>query len=247
VGERKRAWADGSQTARGWNPAYPASPVCVRFENLFLTTNHLERLDPALIRPGRVDLKELIDDATPHHGHADPRTGLHSFLDVGDELVAELGKLFGREVLLAQEAVDGWPELRRIAEMETAARQDGVDTRPRIALLSLGPEIVWSLVRFLSRKRSLWSRNRLLFTDWTRFAVGTLFGITPRRRSMAGPSCAGSQRWKRPRGRTASILDELVAELGKLFGREVLLVRIEAREQLGGLVRSRPSGALYSA
>ena len=32
---------------------------------IFLTTNHLERLDPALIRPGRVDLAMLIDDATP--------------------------------------------------------------------------------------------------------------------------------------------------------------------------------------
>lgn len=32
---------------------------------VFLTTNHVERLDPALIRPGRVDLVELIDDATP--------------------------------------------------------------------------------------------------------------------------------------------------------------------------------------
>lgn len=32
---------------------------------IFMTTNHLERLDPALIRPGRVDLLELIDDALP--------------------------------------------------------------------------------------------------------------------------------------------------------------------------------------
>ncbi|KAJ3557024.1 hypothetical protein NM688_g1697 [Phlebia brevispora] len=32
---------------------------------IFMTTNHLERLDPALIRPGRVDLPVLIDDATP--------------------------------------------------------------------------------------------------------------------------------------------------------------------------------------
>ncbi|KAG6833699.1 hypothetical protein H0H87_002896 [Tephrocybe sp. NHM501043] len=31
---------------------------------IFMTTNHLERLDPALIRPGRVDLSELIDDSS---------------------------------------------------------------------------------------------------------------------------------------------------------------------------------------
>ncbi|KAL6298207.1 BCS1 N terminal-domain-containing protein [Sparassis latifolia] len=32
---------------------------------IFLTTNHPERLDPALVRPGRVDLSVLLDDATP--------------------------------------------------------------------------------------------------------------------------------------------------------------------------------------
>jgi mitochondrial chaperone BCS1 len=32
---------------------------------IFMTTNHIERLDPALIRPGRVDLSELLDDADP--------------------------------------------------------------------------------------------------------------------------------------------------------------------------------------
>lgn len=32
---------------------------------IFMTTNHVEKLDPALIRPGRVDLNQLIDDATP--------------------------------------------------------------------------------------------------------------------------------------------------------------------------------------
>ncbi|KIK57671.1 hypothetical protein GYMLUDRAFT_61085 [Collybiopsis luxurians FD-317 M1] len=31
---------------------------------VFLTTNHIERLDPALIRPGRVDLTQYIGDAT---------------------------------------------------------------------------------------------------------------------------------------------------------------------------------------
>ncbi|KIM31796.1 hypothetical protein M408DRAFT_327221 [Serendipita vermifera MAFF 305830] len=32
---------------------------------VFMTTNHLDRLDPALIRPGRVDVLQLIGDASP--------------------------------------------------------------------------------------------------------------------------------------------------------------------------------------
>jgi mitochondrial chaperone BCS1 len=32
---------------------------------IFMTTNHPERLDPALVRPGRVDFSVLVDDATP--------------------------------------------------------------------------------------------------------------------------------------------------------------------------------------
>jgi mitochondrial chaperone BCS1 len=34
-----------------------------------MTTNHLERLDPALIRPGRVDMLEYIGDATPQQAY----------------------------------------------------------------------------------------------------------------------------------------------------------------------------------
>lgn len=30
---------------------------------IFMTTNHYDKLDPALIRPGRVDIHELLDDA----------------------------------------------------------------------------------------------------------------------------------------------------------------------------------------
>jgi chaperone BCS1 len=32
---------------------------------VFMTTNHKERLDPALLRPGRVDLALYVGDATP--------------------------------------------------------------------------------------------------------------------------------------------------------------------------------------
>ncbi|GHJ84883.1 hypothetical protein NliqN6_1285 [Naganishia liquefaciens] len=32
---------------------------------IFMTTNHFSRLDPALVRPGRVDVKQLLDDAMP--------------------------------------------------------------------------------------------------------------------------------------------------------------------------------------
>ena len=32
---------------------------------IFMTTKHFESLDPALVRPGRVDMCELLDDATP--------------------------------------------------------------------------------------------------------------------------------------------------------------------------------------
>ena len=31
---------------------------------VFMTTNHVGKLDPALIRPGRVDLSQLVDDAS---------------------------------------------------------------------------------------------------------------------------------------------------------------------------------------
>ena len=33
---------------------------------IFMTTNHLDRLDPALLRPGRVDMRALIDNASTH-------------------------------------------------------------------------------------------------------------------------------------------------------------------------------------
>jgi mitochondrial chaperone BCS1 len=57
---------------------------------IFLTTNHLEKLDPALIRPGRVDMAELIDDAHPEQ----TRTLFERFYGGGsnDAQVLELAK-----------------------------------------------------------------------------------------------------------------------------------------------------------
>ncbi|GAA6018529.1 hypothetical protein JCM10207_007207 [Rhodosporidiobolus poonsookiae] len=113
---------------------------------LFLTTNHLEQLDPALIRPGRVDLKELIDDATPFQArelftrfYADEE-GLDAplFEPLREELVANVEEAMkeGTRVSMAalqghfirhsaREAVEGWGELRRMAEEDRRLRAAG--------------------------------------------------------------------------------------------------------------------------
>ncbi|BGP48759.1 Complex III assembly protein translocase and chaperone [Rhodotorula kratochvilovae] len=108
---------------------------------LFLTTNHLEKLDAALIRPGRVDLKELIDDATAHQAeelftrfyHDEPALNPADFARLRGELVAQVAaaRSDGTRVSMAalqghfirhsaREAVQEWPELRRMAEMDAA-------------------------------------------------------------------------------------------------------------------------------
>lgn len=62
---------------------------------IFLTTNHLDRLDPALIRPGRVDLASPVDDAVPEQA----RTLFTNFYgngqakdDASDNEVEQLGR-----------------------------------------------------------------------------------------------------------------------------------------------------------
>lgn len=55
-----------------------------------MTTNHVERLDPALIRPGRVDLSEVIDDSTPSQA----RVLFTRFYEGGEDIQdAEVEKL----------------------------------------------------------------------------------------------------------------------------------------------------------
>ncbi|ORX37793.1 putative mitochondrial inner membrane protein [Kockovaella imperatae] len=58
---------------------------------IFMTTNHLDRLDPALIRPGRVDVHELLDDA---HGEQAQRlfTKFYGSSESGEERVWREGE-----------------------------------------------------------------------------------------------------------------------------------------------------------
>lgn len=40
--------------------------ICSEERLVFMTTNYLDRLDSALIRPGRVDVAQLIDNASEY-------------------------------------------------------------------------------------------------------------------------------------------------------------------------------------
>jgi chaperone BCS1 len=75
---------------------------------IFLTTNHIDRLDPALIRPGRVDLAPSVDDAVPEQA----RTLFTNFYGNGQSGDDEV-ELLGRQV---EEIVsDGMKDGRRIS------------------------------------------------------------------------------------------------------------------------------------
>jgi chaperone BCS1 len=88
-----------------------------------MTTNHYSRLDPALIRPGRVDLHELLDDAAGEqasrlfrkfYGNTNtstPRAGASvSASQDQDQEVKGRVRLEGEEVLSDQ-------EVERLAEV----------------------------------------------------------------------------------------------------------------------------------
>ena len=67
---------------------------------IFMTTNHVEKLDPALIRPGRVDLMEHIDDASPEQARRlfERFFGDSDSADLPDVEVVELSKHLGEIV-----------------------------------------------------------------------------------------------------------------------------------------------------
>ena len=106
-----------------------------------MTTNHVERLDPALIRPGRVDIKVLLDDATPYQaGQLFQRFYSGSLPEdrlaaMGVQLMrkVETDAQQGRTVSMAglqghfirhdpSAALDGWSELAAMASEERKAR-----------------------------------------------------------------------------------------------------------------------------
>ncbi|KAF8212015.1 BCS1 N terminal-domain-containing protein [Mycena galopus ATCC 62051] len=66
--KRVQTTADGYQSSVTFSGFLNAIDGVVSGEEriIFMTTNHVEQLDPALIRPGRVDLSALIDNASPH-------------------------------------------------------------------------------------------------------------------------------------------------------------------------------------
>jgi len=55
-----------------------------------MTTNHVDRLDPALIRPGRVDVLQYIGDASPNQARR-LFCQFYSEPDVEEDLSAEYG------------------------------------------------------------------------------------------------------------------------------------------------------------
>lgn len=62
---------------------------------VFMTTNYIERLDPALIRPGRVDFKQFIGYATEHQ----IREIFLNFYPSDDVTVRELANRFANRLV----------------------------------------------------------------------------------------------------------------------------------------------------
>jgi len=60
-----------------------------------MTTNHPEKLDPALIRPGRVDVKEYLGHAT----HYQMKQMFLRFYGGPDERAEEFARLFSTRTL----------------------------------------------------------------------------------------------------------------------------------------------------
>ena len=104
---------------------------------IFMTTNHPERLDPALIRPGRVDLAMLINDASPQQA----RRLFERFYGRDSGIEGESGVIAQEKQELA-EAEEGWEgvleaQLSEMAsEIERLVEQEATEGR-RISMAAL--------------------------------------------------------------------------------------------------------------
>ena len=102
---------------------------------IFMTTNHPERLDPALIRPGRVDLAVLIDDASPKQA----RRLFERFYGRDDSAESESGVVAQETQGRTEEGWERVPEakLREMAlEMERLVADEAAQGR-RISMAAL--------------------------------------------------------------------------------------------------------------
>lgn len=68
---------------------------------VFMTTNHIDKLDTALIRPGRVDLTELLDNASPLQAKKLFTQFYEGSCDLRDDEVEKLASKF-QEVVEAE-------------------------------------------------------------------------------------------------------------------------------------------------
>ncbi|KAH9854188.1 BCS1 N terminal-domain-containing protein [Lenzites betulinus] len=130
--KRVQSSADGYQSAVTFSGFLNALDGVASGEErvVFMTTNHPERLDPAIIRPGRVDLAMLIDDASPQ----------------------QTRRLFERFYGPGEEGQEGWeniPEdtLRALAdEIEELVREEAGKGR-RISMAALQGLFIRSTAR----------------------------------------------------------------------------------------------------
>lgn len=105
---------------------------------LFMSTNHIEKLDPALIRPGRCDVKLLIKNANQDQG----RRLFERFHPDRPDLAERFGELVGDELYSMAELqghlmtyqLDPVATLQRFTEISNAKREaettNGVQTTP---------------------------------------------------------------------------------------------------------------------
>jgi chaperone BCS1 len=99
---------------------------------IFMTTNHLGKLDPALIRPGRVDLSVLVDNASPTQA----RTLFTRFYSGSETIQPELVECMGQQVEeLTTKEVSNGREVSMAALQGLFIRnnaQDAVKTLPEL-------------------------------------------------------------------------------------------------------------------